>query len=147
MANARRRADIENKYDDAVARLYRAVEAYAQIKLSGGGINTSDLKIDSLPQEIRTEFSNKYKDEIDNRIKLPLYGSYKVLELLKDPAGQLFFEQWPQMKLLLDLRNKSILAHGFEPVKRERYEDLFNLVCKISGINEGSLPDFPNIML
>jgi len=147
MANARRRADIENKYDDAVARLYRAVEAYAQIKLSGGGINTSDVKIDSLPQEIRTEFSNKYKDEIDNRIKLPLYGSYKVLELLKDPAGQLFFEQWPQMKLLLDLRNKSILAHGFEPVKRERYEDLFNLVCKISGINEGSLPDFPNIML
>ena len=138
---------MEHKYDDAIARLYRAAGAYAQIRLAGRGINTADVQENQLPEEIRTEFTNKYRDEVDNRLKLPLYGAYKLLKLLGDPAGALFFEHWPQMKLLLDSRNKSILAHGFEPVKRERYEEMFKLVCKIGGVNEQSLPRFPDLTL
>ena len=147
MANAKRRADLEYKYDDAVARLYRAIEAYAQIRFASFGINTSDIHEDQLPGEVRAEFTNKYRDNIDNRIKLPLYGAYKVLELLKEPAGAIFFEQWPQMKLLLDSRNKSILAHGLDPIKRERYAEMFKLVCKISGIAADTIPRFPDILL
>lgn len=147
MANARRRADLEHKYDDAMSRLYRAIEAYAQIWLASRGINTSDVQADQLPQEIRQEFAGKYRDGIDNRIKLPLYGAYRVLQLLKDPAGSIFFEHWPQMKLLLDSRNKSILVHGLESVKRERFEEMFKLVCKISGVAEESIPRFPEIIL
>jgi CRISPR-associated protein (TIGR02710 family) len=147
VANAKRRADLEYKYDDAVARLYRAIEAYSQIRLASRNIITSDVKEGQLPQEVRSEFVNKYRDSIDDRIKLPLYGSYKVLELLKDPAGALFFEHWPQIKLLLDSRNKSILAHGLEPVKRERYDEMFKLVCKIGGVSDESIPRFPDIVL
>jgi len=62
-------------------------------------------------------------------------------------AGIAFFENWQQMKLLLDSRNKSILAHGFEPVKRERYEEMLKLICRISGVNEQSLPGFPDLHL
>jgi len=71
MANARRRADLEHKYDDAMSRLYRAIEAYAQIRLASRGIDISDVQADQLPQEIRQEVAGKYRDDIDNRIKLP----------------------------------------------------------------------------
>lgn len=147
LANARRRADLEHKYDDAMSRLYRAIEVYAQIGLASRGIDISDVQADQLPQEIRQEFAGKYRDDIDNRIKLPLYGAYRILQLLKDPAGSIFFEHWPQMKLLLDSRNKSILVHGLESVKRERFEEMFKLVCKISSVAEESIPRFPEIIL
>src|SRR3972149_2772371 len=139
--------NLEHKYDDAVARLYRAVEAYAQIRLAGRGINTSDVQENQLPPDLSQEFANKFRSEIDSRISLPLYGAYKILESLGDPAGIAFFENWQQMKLLLDSRNKSILAHGFEPVKRERYEEMLKLICRISGVNEQSLPGFPDLHL
>ena len=147
MANARRRAGLEHRYDDAMVRLCRALEAYGQIRLAGRGINTSDVQPEQLPQEVRSEFAGKYLDNVDNRVRLPLYGSYKVLELLNDPAALVFFELWPQIKLLLDSRNRSPLAHGLEPVKRERFEEMFKLVCRISGVHEGSIPGFPDIIL
>ena len=147
LSNAKRRADLEHKYDDAVARLYRAVEAYAQIRLAGRGINTSDVQEGQLPPDLSEEFVNKFRSDIDNRIRLPLYGAYKLLKSLGDNAGTVFFDNWPQMKLLLDSRNKSILAHGLEPVKRERYEEMLKLVCRISGVNEQSLPGFPDLHL
>lgn len=147
MANARRRAVLERRYDDALAHLCRALEAYGQIRLASLGINTSDVQPEQLPQEVRSEFAGKYLDNVDNRVRLPLYGSYKVLELFKDPAGLAFFELWPQIKLLLDSRNKTILSYGLEPVKRERFEEMFKLICRISGVHEGSIPGFPDIIL
>ncbi|MCC7202019.1 MAG: TIGR02710 family CRISPR-associated protein [Nitrospirae bacterium] len=147
LSNAKRRADLEHKYDDAVARLYRAVEAYAQVRLSARGINTSDVQEGQLPPDISADFAGKFRSDIDNRIRLPLYGAYKLLKSLGDPAGTAFFDNWPQMKLLLDSRNNSILAHGLEPVKRERYEEMFRLICKIGGVNESSLPGFPDLHL
>lgn len=147
MANARRRAVLERRYDDALARLCRALEAYGQIRLASRGIHTSDVQPEQIPQEVRSEFTGKYQDPVDGRVRPPLYGSYKVLESLKDPAGLAFFELWPQIKLLLDSRNKSILAYGLEPVKRERFEEMFKLICRISGVNEGAIPGFPDIIL
>ena len=147
MANARRRAVLERRYDDALAHLCRALEAYGQIRLASRGISTSDVQPEQIPQEVRSEFAGKYLDNVDNRIRLPLYGSYKILELLKDPAGLAFIELWPQIKLLLDSRNKTILAYGLEPVKRERFEEMLKLACRISGVNEGAIPGFPDIIL
>lgn len=147
MANARRRAILERRYDDALAHLVRALEAYGQIRLASRGINISDVQPEHLPQEVRSEFAGKYLDNVDNRVRLPLYGSYKVLELYKDPAGLAFFEVWPQIKLLLDSRNKTILAYGLEPLKRERFDEMFKLVCRISGVTEGAIPGFPDIIL
>ncbi|MBI5406385.1 MAG: TIGR02710 family CRISPR-associated protein [Nitrospirae bacterium] len=147
MANARRRAGLEHRYDDAQAHLCRALETYGQIRLASRGINTSDVQPEQIPQEVRSEFAGRYWDPVDDRIRLPLYGSYKVLELFKDPAGLAFFELWPQIKLLLDSRNKTILSYGLEPVKRERFEEMLKLVCRISGVPEGAIPGFPDIIL
>ena len=35
------------------------------------------------------------------------------------------------------------LGHGFETVKSERVQQLYDVVVKLSGVNEASLPKFP----
>ncbi|MBI5192418.1 MAG: TIGR02710 family CRISPR-associated protein [Nitrospirae bacterium] len=123
MSNAKRRAELENKYDDAIARLYRALEAYAQIRLASHNIDLSDA----------------IKEQE------PVIAAYTLMEKAGDSAGKTFSDNLPQIKLLLDSRNKSILAHGSEPVKRERYEELYKLILKISSLGEESIPKFIEI--
>ena len=47
------------------------------------------------------------------------------------------------MKPLLNAANHAVLGHGFEPVKAERVQQLYEVVVKLSGISEASLPKFP----
>jgi hypothetical protein len=51
------------------------------------------------------------------------------------------------MKPLLDAANHAILGHGFEPVKAERVQQLYEVVVKLSGASETSLPKFPTLNL
>jgi hypothetical protein len=51
------------------------------------------------------------------------------------------------MKPLLDAANHAVLGHGFEPIKSERVQQLYDVVVKLSGINETSLPKFPVLTL
>lgn len=147
ISNARRRAEFESKYDDALVRLCRAVEIHAQIRLGTHGIKASDVKGEQIPSDLRNKFVQKYTDEMDNRIKLPLFAAYRVLQVANDPSARAFFDNWPQLKLLLDHRDRSVLVKGSEPFKRERYEEMFKLACKICGVEEGSIPWFPEITL
>ena len=151
LANAQRRAYLENKYDDAIARLYRAMEAFAQYRLSSFyGIKTSNVKKDQIPESIREEFLKKYLDYEDGKekIKLPLYASYLLLKEMGDSIGKKFFEKYEtRIKKLLDLRNNSLLAHGFEPVKEKTYLDMYKVILEFSEISEEDLPKFPELRL
>jgi hypothetical protein len=51
------------------------------------------------------------------------------------------------MKPLLDAANHSVLGHGFEPVKAERVQQLYDIVLKLTGVSESSLPKFPVLAL
>jgi hypothetical protein len=51
------------------------------------------------------------------------------------------------MKPLLDAANHAVLGHGFEPVKAERFHQLYDIVIKLSGVSEASLPRFPTLNL
>jgi hypothetical protein len=51
------------------------------------------------------------------------------------------------MKPLLDAANHAVLGHGFEPIKSERVQQLYDVVVKLLGINETSLPKFPVLHL
>ncbi len=145
IANAMRRAGLENKYDDAVARLYRAIEAIAQCRLkSSHRINSSDVDENLIPEDIRSEYVTKYLDDKDKKIKLGLYASYELLKELNDPLGKSFFEIYEkEVRGLLDIRNSSILAHGFNSVKAETYERLLDVILTFSGIKQDNLPQFP----
>jgi CRISPR-associated protein (TIGR02710 family) len=145
LANAKRRANLEKKFDDAVARLYRAIEVLAQAELKEEfGINTSDVKAEKTPEKVREEFMIKYKDKKDQKIKIPLFASYQLLyELKSSLAGEFFKYYEVEIRPLLNIRNQSILAHGFNAVNEDSFQKLFRSVVKFSGTKEEEIPEFP----
>ena len=128
--NARRRME-EGKYDDAVARLYRTVELIAQYRLKMKyEIDTSDvdtwhLKTLGMERKVLEKYE-ELRDE-KGKIKLPLRKDFELLQDLGDEIGKKFLED-KKMQDLLSRRNKSILAHGLVPVKREDAERMFESV-------------------
>lgn len=149
LANAKRKADLEDKFDDATARLYRVMEAMAQFRLgSRYGIKTSDVKIEKIPDSLKQDYQRKYTDEKEKRIKLPLYASYLLLKELSDELGKSFFDHYDkELRSVLDLRNKSILAHGFNSTKKETFIKMYSVILKFAEITEEQIPKFPDLML
>jgi len=132
--NAERRIS-EGKYDDAIARLYRAFELIAQIKLQEYGLDDlSDKKFTLKDLENRGVDVEKYKDCVDEKGKLKL-GLKKKFELLKDlgwdNADDIYLEN-KKIWELLSKRNNSIMAHGLEPIDMKSTMDLFSEVEKIA---------------
>ncbi|MGC8811287.1 MAG: TIGR02710 family CRISPR-associated CARF protein [bacterium] len=145
LANAKRRADLEQKFDDAMARLYRALEVLGQLELKEKyGIETSNVKENLIPEGIRQEFISKYKDKDKGKIKIPLYASFCLLNELGNDLGKDFIQAYDkEIRPILDLRNSSILAHGFQPIKKETFEKMWEVVLKFSNTKEENLPQFP----
>ena len=149
LANAKRRADLEQKFDDAAARLYRAMEVLAQAELKTKfGIEASSVKPDEIPERIREEYLKKYSDKNDSKVKIPLYAGFYLLKELGNSLADHFFQLYDgQMRSLLDVRNQSILAHGFNPITRETFERLFDLIMRFSETSDELLPRFPVLTL
>lgn len=148
VANAMRRADLESKYDDAVARLYRAMELAAQARLAEAwGIDTSHVRLSDIPPSLATEYEIKYSDA-DGKIRLPLYASYRLLKEKGDDLGIRFIGQYDKiLRPLLDQRNRSILAHGNDPIASETYHKLKPAVLSFLSLEEHMLPKFPVLEL
>jgi CRISPR-associated protein (TIGR02710 family) len=145
LANAQRRANVEQRYEDAVARLYRALEVLAQVRLAQKGIRSTAVDPMKLPGSLRGEFSQKYTSDIDGKIKIPLQAAFKLLKESGDELGLAFEKQWNNLKALLEARNSSLLAHGFTPIKPERYQQMWEMVLKLSGTSPEKLPQFPRM--
>ena len=122
ICNAERRGKEQQKYDDAVARLYRTIELIAQYKLRKQyGINPSKAETSKIPKELLEKW--KVAEETGT-IKLSLERDYELLKALGDKIGQKYDED-KQLKNLLSKRNTSILAHGLEPVNKQTYQQLY----------------------
>jgi len=149
LANATRRADLERKFDDAVARLYRAMEVLAQVELRGTyEIDTSDVKERDIPETARVEYLNKYLDKNDSKIRIPLLAAFRLLKELGNDLAENFFRVYDKdIKHLLSTRNKSILAHGFISVDEKTFQKLFESIIKFSGAKEEDLPKFPFLQI
>ena len=148
LAHARRRADVDHHFEAATATLLRALEAFAQWQLfKQYKIKTWDVQPEQLPEALREPCRTCYLDDVDGKYKLPLQSQFRALAGLGDQMGQSFLAQWPKMKPLLDAANHSVLGHGFEPVKAERVHQLYDIVIKLTGASETSLPHFPRLSL
>ncbi len=145
LANARRRSELEKKFDDAVARLYRAIEVLSQAELKKVyGIETSNVEANAIPWTLREEYLSRYKDKRYSKIKIPLFASYQLLKELGNELGKEFFNLYDkEIRSLLDIRNSSILAHGFNPVDEKTFLKLFDSIMKCSGTEEENIPKFP----
>jgi hypothetical protein len=51
------------------------------------------------------------------------------------------------MKPLLDAANHAVLGHGFDPLKGERAQQLYDVIVKLTGVADSSLPKFPALNL
>ncbi|HXG22455.1 MAG TPA: TIGR02710 family CRISPR-associated CARF protein [Methylomirabilota bacterium] len=121
LLNAERRAQ-EGKFDDAVARLYRFTEMFAQALLAQHNIDTSEVDVRLVPETLREELE-KSRNAETHRVEIPLAKSYALLAGLGNPAGSAFRHN-KNLKNYLKRRNSSILAHGVEPITEKDYTEL-----------------------
>ena len=121
--NAQRRA-AQERYDDAVGRLYRALELLAQIRLlKSHNIKTGDVDIQELPEFLREEYE-KMRSPVTGKIQLALRNSYDLLSKFPDddPLGKLYLERANKIINALTIRNNSLFAHGFQPITCTDYQ-------------------------
>jgi CRISPR-associated protein (TIGR02710 family) len=115
LLNAERRA-TQSRYDDAVARVYRALELLVQLRLwLGHRIDTSDVELARLPEAWRAKLAGR--TEGNGPVRLALVQAWDLLADLPDEplAGWLATER-PRLLQWTQHRNYSLLAHGFAPV-------------------------------
>lgn len=124
LANAQRRYD-EGRWDDATARLYRAIEAIAQLRLDERGLKTSAIPVESLPPALKAKCAPSADHGL---VKLGLQDAWELLGQLADPIAPVFRQRFGDpMKSPLTARNESILAHGFSPVSQATAKQLLQI--------------------
>ena len=142
--NAVRRCE-EGKYDDAMARLYRALEMIGQKRFKEVfGCTTDNVKEEKMPDEIRNKIKSKVR--YDGKIKFGLFDTFDALYYKGDEVGKKFYTHFDVVhsekdgitfKKILGIRNSSILAHGIVPVKEAGLDQAFKLVKDVFNIKEG----------
>lgn len=110
--------------DDALIRLYRALEMLAQwILLRDFGIDTNDVETRRIPPRDRVGFE-ALRSLDDGLVKIGLRKAFDLLIILDTAVGRRFTESEP-MKRFLAQRTSSILAHGLAPMDNENPDLLF----------------------
>jgi CRISPR-associated protein (TIGR02710 family) len=144
--NANRRI-AEGKYDDAVARLYRATELIAQILLFKRDLDTindnlflDDIKKQTTDKKILDRYERKIQRDEKTHIKrqdgkiatesMGMREKFYLLRDLNDPCCKTFFDG--ALNSDMNTRNKSILAHGLSPVGKDTAERIYNSVLEYS---------------
>ncbi len=127
--NAERRAAL-GLYDDAIARLYRLAEASVQARLAQkhGIPDTGRVPVEKVPSRLREQCEIKQDPRTGAEIVvLPLFRALEMLAAL-DPDDPLV-AVWPrdangfQTPAWQQARNRSILAHGFRPLRASDWEE------------------------
>ena len=143
--NSIRRAE-EYKYDDAIARLYRAFELIAQIRLSSYRLNSSDIDTDILLENnVSQEFIDgleKTRDE--GKIRIGLIKDFELLDALDDDLGKYYAENRNRINNLTKKRNNSILAHGLESLDKEDFEEFEEVVESLARKLDKDMGKFLN---
>ena len=127
LGNAERRA-ARGRYDDAAARLYRALELLAQTRLlqQDPPIHTGAVDLRQVPEPLRDDFGKQV--DADGVLKIGLHQDYRLLRALHDPLGLAFDPLEGRLRDILTVRNQSILAHGPEPIRAGDYARMKNVV-------------------
>ena len=115
--NAERRAS-QGRFDDGVARVYRLIEWTAQWQLRDKlGADTADFPREHLPASIDASPGR------DGKVKVGLRDAWQIVaQCTQGPARDLIAAHGAELRDLLSIRNDSILAHGFRPVRTPEWE-------------------------
>ncbi|HNS33515.1 MAG TPA: hypothetical protein PKN36_11185 [bacterium] len=126
-SNADRQAH-NGYYDNAIARIYRALEMFSQVRLkSEHGVDTSHLeKSIGLASHPDRWLSRKSEN---GQIAVGLKESYEFLLELSDPVGKVYSGMKEKLCGSLSFRNNSKLAHGDIPSDKKQWQE-FSSFCR-----------------
>lgn len=136
----------QSRFDDAVARMYRAIEMLAQKQLlEKHGIRTAKVDIEKLPEALRGQYETKKGSR--PKLALGLDDSFTLLEQLDDPIAPEFRKRYGsrddgkpgKLANLLDRRNQSLLAHGLDPINRDVAERLHKHVFELAELVDADI--------
>ena len=146
LAWAKRRGDRGRDLEMATRVLLRGLEAAAQTQLSARfKLKSWDITIEQLPKDMQDICRTRYLNEIDGKYRLPFQAQFQALAGLDDPMGRRFVTEWPKIKSLFDAADHAVLGYGFEPLKAERFHQLYELTMKLTGTAASDLPVFPSL--
>lgn len=129
VSNAARRAS-QHRYDEAVARLYRALDMVGQIAFKKQtGCDPSRVEAARLPASLRGEYASRYvQGDGETTLNLPLLATFALLQEMGHPAGRAFFSHAEELGEVLAAWEASILGRGASPIDREVYEQFSELM-------------------
>ena len=78
-------------------------------------------------------------------VQIPLLKSYRLLAELGDELGGRYLEQAEELGQIMQIRNMSLLAHGFEAIKEDTYQKLKKIALHFAGVEDAELPEFPHM--
>jgi len=148
LAHAKRRAERDQQIDAALQLLLRALEAYAQYHLwKQHRIKSWDVQVEQLPQDLQEPCRTCYANDVDGKFHLPLQAQFRALAGLGHPMGQTFVNEWTKIKTLWDTAHQSVLGHGFQTTKADRFHQFYAAAVKLTNVTEPNLPVFPKMTL
>jgi CRISPR-associated protein (TIGR02710 family) len=147
LANAARRLH-EERFDDAVARCYRAIEALAQARLAEahGIVPTKRVPFERIPGPMAARLGPARPP--DGSVMLALQQDFELLRGYDDAMGHRFYELGLGRETRtspLQARNDSIIGHGDRPLNRETAERLFRAALALAEADVVNLPRFPQL--
>lgn len=128
------RASDEGAHDDAIARLYRALEFLAQLRIwEEFELLTGEFPVERLP--------DGEAEETDETAGIGLVGAWKFLAAEGDDVGTAWHARYEgeddDLKTALQQRNESLLAHGFRPVDAKYVGRLRSAVERLARVGWG----------
>jgi CRISPR-associated protein (TIGR02710 family) len=142
LANAERRG-AQGRYDDAVARLYRATELFAHGELQrafGWRFGKPQLLLkDEISKEARKSVDGQYAP------KLGVKESFGALRYSPLPEHKGLADRYEEIEPHLQKRNNSILAHGVRPATQEDSEKFWSALLPVVGVTEDAIPRWPEL--
>lgn len=138
--NALRRL-ILGRTEDALARLYRALEMLGQWVLERTfNIDTNNVDTRRIPPRDRVSFEALRSME-DGTVKIGFRKAYELLVIFDAPLGRQFKAN-PVMRDFVETRAVSILAHGLRPAGQEESQ---RYIVQARDLFKVEIPDFDDL--
>jgi CRISPR-associated protein (TIGR02710 family) len=145
LANAQRRG-AQSRYDDAIARLYRAAEFFAQDKLHDAfGARLGKIELASLAAELHPEWVKMFGERDAGLYKLGVQDGFKALKLSPNPEHRALADRCAELNSYLQRRNDSILAHGLRPCSQDDFRQFWSALLRLFNLSETDIPKWPAI--
>ena len=132
----------------SVGRLYRAVELRGQQFVKQAfGAELGRVALERFPASRRNDVLDKLGEPRCGAYKLGVQNLFQALEFGEDEALCAEARIYSCLRNHLSNRNSSLLAHGLQPVAKERFESFWEAALPALGLCDADIPRWPQLEL